>query len=102
MISIIVNIKVKNACIEDYKKIALQLTKKFRSLPGCVSYTINQSKKNPTRFVLYERWQSESDLANHIDILNSVVGPAAPGERFPQKLVNMYEEAVVRFYDPIE
>ena len=37
-----------------------------RSEPGCVNYDLHQVRDDPTRFVLYEGWQSKDALDEHM------------------------------------
>jgi hypothetical protein len=52
--------------------------------------------------VLYEQWESEVDLDNHIKELFTILGPAKSGDLIPEKLMNMYEKATPVFYNIIE
>ncbi len=102
MITVMINATVKPDHLDEYKKIAAQLTKESRKRPGCISYIFNQRIDSPTEFVLYEQWESQSDLDSHIHELVTLLGPPAPGGILPEKLVNMYQKAEPIFYDAIE
>ncbi len=102
MVTVMINATVKLDHLEEYKKIASQLTKESRKRSGCISYIFNQRIDSPTEFVLYEQWESQSDLDSHIHELITLLGPVAPGEILPEKLINMYERAEPIFYDAIE
>jgi len=43
--------------------------------------------------VLYEQWESQTDLDNHINELFAISGSAKPDGPIPEKLMNMYEKA---------
>ena len=51
--------------------------------------------------MLYERWESQTDLDNHINELFAILGPAKAGDPIPEKLMNMYERATPVFYNVI-
>ena len=69
---------------------------------GCLTYSFNQNKEIPTEFVLYEQWESQEALDDHIKELFEILGPAKPGHPAPEKLMNMFEMAKPVFYDVVE
>ncbi|MDH5647589.1 MAG: antibiotic biosynthesis monooxygenase [Candidatus Heimdallarchaeota archaeon] len=95
-----VHAKIKKEMLDEYLKLLKTLTNKTTK-KGCRFYSFNQNKDDPTDFVLYEQWQSEEDLNNHIKELFEILGPARPGEPIPAKLMDMYEKAVPVFYDVV-
>ena len=98
MITVIVRITVKKEMLSGYQEIVSLLSRKFRGRPGCISYTFHQNINRPTDFVLHEQWESQSDLDSHYDALVALIGPAKPGQVFPERLMNMYHKAVPSFY----
>jgi quinol monooxygenase YgiN len=38
----------------------------FRKEPGCLAYTLLEDKKEPGRFITYERWTDEAALKAHM------------------------------------
>ncbi|PKG38279.1 putative quinol monooxygenase [Psychromonas sp. Urea-02u-13] len=102
MITVLINATIKPAYIEEFKQIASLLTKESRRRRGCVYYSFNQRIDSPNEFVLYEQWQSQSDLDAHIQALIVLLGPPRTGEMLPKKLLNMYEKAEPVFYNTIE
>lgn len=98
MLTVMIHAKVKQEMLKEYldliKVLIRETTKK-----GCLNYSFNQSKEEPTEFVLYEQWESQEDLDNHIKELFDILGPAKPGDPIPEKLMNMYEKATPVFYD---
>lgn len=102
MITVMINATVKQDYLEEYKEMASLLTKESRIRPGCISYTFNQRIDNPTEFVLYEQWESQSDLDSHIRELIVLLGPPSPDGVLPEKLVTMYEKVEPVFYNAVE
>lgn len=43
------------------------LAERSRSEPGCLQSTIHRNPADPVEFVFYESWQSDADLARHLD-----------------------------------
>ena len=39
-----------------------------RAEPGCVNYDLHRLQNDPSRFVLYEGWQSTDALAEHMTL----------------------------------
>ena len=101
MITVMIHAKVKQGMIGEYldliKMLSMKATKK-----GCLNYSFNQRVDEPTEFVLYEQWQSQEDLDNHIKKLFTLLGPAKPGDQIPEKLMNMYEKATPVFYNVVD
>jgi len=98
MLTIMVHAKVKKEMLGEYLDLVKMLTEKTTK-KGCLFYTFNQNKDDPTDFVLYEQWKSQEDLDNHIKELFDILGPAKSGQPIPFKLMNMYEKAIPVFYD---
>jgi len=96
-----IHAKVKQDMLNEYIDLLKMLAKKTTKR-GCISYAFNQRKDNPTEFVLYEQWESQEDLDIHINELFKILGPAKPGNPIPEKLMNMYKEAIPVFYDVID
>ena len=101
MLTVMIHAKVKQEMLNEYldliKLLVRETTKK-----GCLIYSFNQNREEPTEFVLYEQWESQTDLDNHIDELFTILGPAKPGDPMPEKLMNMYEKATPVFYNIVE
>ena len=98
MLTVMIHAKVKQEMLNEYIELVKLLIKKTTK-KGCLNYSFNQSKNEPTEFVLYEQWKSQEDLDNHIKELFEILGPAKPGVPIPEKLMNMYEKANPVFYD---
>ena len=101
MITVMIHAKVKQEMLSEYLDLIRMLSKKSKK-KGCLNYAFNQRKDDPTEFVLYEQWESQEDLDDHISELFKILGPARPGDPIPEKLMNMYERATPVFYDIID
>ena len=101
MITVIVKVTIKEEYLENYVAISKLLTRKFRGRPGCISYTFHQNLHHPREFLLYEQWESQTDLDGHYEALVALVGQPKEGELFPERLMNMYESAEPNFYKTI-
>ena len=97
MLTVMIHAKVKSELLNEYLDLIKLLTKETTK-KGCHSYIFNQNIEEPTEFVLYEQWESQKDLDNHIDELFKILGPAKLGEPIPEKLMNMYEKVTPVFY----
>ncbi len=100
MLTVMIHAKVKQEMLDEYldliKMLARETTKK-----GCITYCFNQNKDEPTEFVLFEQWETQLDLDNHIKELFKILGPARPNDPIPEKLMSMYEKVTPIFYDVI-
>jgi len=101
MLTIMIHAKIKPQKLDDYLELIKELVKKTTKR-GCISYSFNQRKDRPTEFVLYEQWESQADLDNHMQELFEILGPAKPGYPVPVRLMDMYEEVTPVFYDVIQ
>jgi hypothetical protein len=95
-----IHAKIKHEMLDEYLELIKVLIKETTK-KGCHAYSFNQSKDEPTEFVLYEQWESQAALDSHINELFDILGPAKPGDSIPEKLVNMYESAKPVYYDVV-
>jgi len=102
MITVIINATVKEDRLAEFKEMVSLLTREARSRSGCITYKFNQSIKTPTEFVLYEQWESQSDLDRHIQALTALLGSPKPGGVLPEKLLSLYEKAEATYYNALE
>lgn len=103
MLTIMIHAKIKKEFLGQYIEMASLLTKETRNKrKGCISYSFNQRKDSPTEFVLYEQWESQKALDDHIKQLTVLLGPPSPGELLPKKLMEMYELGIPYYYEEIE
>jgi len=96
-----IHAKIKKELLDDYLDL-IRLLSKETTKKGCLRYSFNQNKNDPTNFVLYEQWENEKVLEDHMKELFEILGPAKPGDPIPEKLMNMYDEVTPVFYDVIE
>lgn len=103
MLTIIVHARVKEECLDEYLETAALLTRETKGKRrGCIAYSFNQRQDKPAEFVLYEQWESEADLNEHIRQLAVLLGPPKPGGLLPEKLVSMYASATPVYYTEIQ
>ena len=100
MLTIMIHARVKRKMLGEYLELLKMLAKKATK-KGCLEYSFNQNKDDPMEFVLYEKWESQEDLDNHINELFKILGPAKPGDPIPEKLMSMYEKVTPVFYNVI-
>ena len=102
MLTIMIHARIKEDRLHEYLEMAALLTEETRGKrPGCISYAFNQSLESPADFVLYEQWESQEHLDNHIQELCKLLGQPKPGKPLPEKLLEMYEWARPVFYREI-
>lgn len=102
MLTIMIHAKIKKECLDDYIAMASLLTKETRDRrKGCITYSFNQRKDIETEFILYEQWENQEALDEHIKQLVILLGPPLPGNLLPEKLLNMYESGAAYYYDVI-
>ena len=102
MLTVMVHAKIKQECLEEYIEIASLLTKETRDKrAGCISYSFCQRVDEPTEFVLFEQWENQAALAEHIKQLVVLFGAPSPGGILPEKLINMYERGIPYYYNEI-
>lgn len=103
MLTIMVHAKIKKEFLNEYLEMASRLTRETRNKRnGCISYSFCQRTDAPTEFVLYEQWESQEALDEHIKQLVLLLGPPPPGGILPEKLLNMYESGIPYYYNVIE
>jgi len=92
-----VHAKIKPEKLSEYLNL-IKLLIKETTKKGCINYSFNQRKDEPTEFVLYEQWECQADLDNHIKELFEILGPAKADDPIPEKLMDMYERAIPVYY----
>ncbi|NRB37066.1 MAG: antibiotic biosynthesis monooxygenase [Pseudomonadales bacterium] len=98
VLTVMIHAKIKHEMLNEYLDLIKVLIKQT-TRKGCLTYSFNQSKDEPTEFVLYEQWENQAALDIHISELFDILGPAKPGDPIPEKLMNMYERATPVYYD---
>lgn len=103
MLTIMVHAKIKKEFLEEYVETASLLTRETRNKrKGCISYSFCQRIDEPTEFVLFEQWENQEPLDEHIKQLVLLLGPASPGSLLPEKLMRMYERGIPYYYKEIQ
>lgn len=103
MLTIMLHAKIKQAYLDEFLDVAALLTRETRNKrKGCISYSFNQRIDSPTEFILYEQWESQADLDEHIRQLSELLGPPKHGQQLPEKLLKMYESGMPYYYKVIE
>lgn len=102
MITVMVNLKVKETRLTEFKQLATELTEETRNVrDGCISYSFAQDPNSKTEFILFEQWRDQASLDTHIQHLFAKLGPAIEGKPLPKKLLDFYESAAPKFYNAI-
>lgn len=103
MLTIMIHAKIKEECLNEYLEVASLLTREtVGKRKGCISYSFNQRQDSPCEFVLYEQWETQEDLNNHLVEIVNLLGPAKPGEFLPERLLNMYKSGKPYYYNVIK
>ena len=90
---IVASLKAKNGKEEEMGKVLREMVGKVEKEEGTLIYTLHRSQKDPTQFMLYERYKDKDALDLHSSTpyfkeMLSVMGPlldGAPG-------IEMYDE----------
>ena len=98
-----IHAKIKKEFLDEYIEMASLLTRETRNKrKGCISYSFCQRADEPTEFVLFEQWESQDALDEHIKQLVLLLGPPSPGDVLPEKLMKMYESGIPYYYHVVE
>jgi quinol monooxygenase YgiN len=65
-VTVIARIRAKAGLEETVLQEMSKLLSPTRSEPGCINYDLHVSSSDPTHFMFHENWESESDLARHL------------------------------------
>jgi quinol monooxygenase YgiN len=103
MLTIMIHARVKLDLLDEFLEMASLLTRETQGKrKGCINYSFNQRQDEPTEFVIFEQWQNQAALDEHIHQLTILLGPPKAGELLPDKLIYMYESATPCFYNVIQ
>jgi quinol monooxygenase YgiN len=92
MLTIFFYITVKPGREQEFDELALRLTRITREEDaGCLAYIFHRQLNELREYVLYEQWENQQHLNNHLSHLRELLGPAAQGEVLPESLLNMCE-----------
>lgn len=64
-VTLIVNFRVQQSMIEQFKQRMIRQTELSRAEAGCVTFNIYQSNQDSQIFWLYEKWQDQAALDFH-------------------------------------
>ena len=81
-----VSIRAKQGCTEDLERAFEELSTLTRLEPGCITYQLHRSAKDPLHYFLYERYVDEAALrfhqsTDHFSRIVKGVIPSLVGER---------------------
>jgi quinol monooxygenase YgiN len=65
--TVVVSLKVKKGAGPKLEAAFAKAIKATRKEKGCIAYDLNRDAKDPTRYVVYERWKSLADLKAHLE-----------------------------------
>ena len=90
MLTIFFYITVKSGLEDEFSETAKRLTQITREEDaGCLAYIFHQQLGTPREYLLYEQWESQQHLDDHLSHLRDLLGPARPGEALPESLLDM-------------
>jgi len=102
MLTVIVHAKIKEQRLSEYLEMAERVAEEARHRrSGCIAYSFNQNINAPTEFVIYEQWENQESMDNHIKELYKIYGEPEPGLPMPKRLLEMYESAKPAYYKVI-
>ncbi len=92
MLTIFFYITIKNGLEDEFSEMAKRLTRITREEDdGCLAYIFHQQLGSKSEYLLYEQWESQQHLDDHLAHLRDLLGPARPGEALPESLLSMCE-----------
>ena len=66
LLTVVATIKARNDTAEEVRARLSRLVEPTRKEKGCVEYTLYQDNDNPSVFIFYENWESQTDLDAHM------------------------------------
>ena len=66
-VTVVARFKAKANMIEEAKQALAALVDPTHSESGCINYDLHQDSNDPTQFLFYENWKSQSDLDEHLN-----------------------------------
>lgn len=102
-ITLLFFITVKEGREQEFSELAARLTRVTKAEDqGCFAYVLLQARDNSREYVLYESWRDRLALDAHLTHLHEQLGPAAPGERLPSALLELFEKSRAVRYRQID
>ena len=94
MINIVSRRIIRPDCIERFQTLARELVRESRKEPGCLGYTLNQSREDPRLHAFFECWADQAALDAH--------GASAHFQRLVPQFVELTEERPpVEYYEEL-
>jgi quinol monooxygenase YgiN len=62
----VVSLQVKDGTQAKLEAVFAKAVKETHKEKGCLAYHLNREVKDPTRYMIYERWQSLADMEAHL------------------------------------
>ena len=66
LLTVVATIKSRNDTADKIRARLSRLVEPTRKEKGCVEYTLYQDNDNPSVFIFYENWESQTDLDAHM------------------------------------
>lgn len=64
--TLVVHLHIKDGTQEKFETAFAKAVKGTRKEKGCITYDLSRDAKDPTRYMVYERWKSLADLEDHL------------------------------------
>ena len=94
MIKIVSRRIIRPDGIERFQTLARELVRESRKEPGCLGYTLNQSREDPRLHAFFECWADQAALDAH--------GASAHFQRLVPQFVELTEERPpVEYYEEL-
>jgi len=89
---IVYRVMIKKGKVEDFIKLAnMVLIPAAKDLRGCQKFSFLQNISYEHEFIFYEEWDSEKSVKIYKQKLIDLLGPARPGEEFPESMNKLIE-----------
>jgi quinol monooxygenase YgiN len=66
VLTVVATIKAKNDTADKVRARLSKLVEPTRKEKGCVEYSLYRDNDNPSVFIFYENWESQTDLDVHM------------------------------------
>ena len=95
MIKIVSRRIIRPDCIERFQSLARELARASQKEPGCLGYTLNQSREDPRLHAFIELWADQAALDAH--------GASEHFRRLVPQFVELTEERPpVEYYEELD
>lgn len=65
-VTLVVTFETKPGSEKNFKQLMLPHIQRSRAEAGCLIFNLHQTEKNPTTFVLYEKWKDQEAFDRHL------------------------------------